>query len=463
MAGVLSSNRIVETMKNGTSTNNSPARECCSCGTRSRGNQRPRRLLLGLGLALVAGVWFFREPLREVIRNQATLANDAPNAEVVADMIKQATDPRTALLAAWSSGKIVHRQVAIGALRQVFPHDQPLPPTFDSIVLAGALDPDINVRETALGILQERKHAALAALAAEQLKDPDQQVRLLGLNYLKHATPTLGVPVVAALLNDSDTAVLGMSVKLLENWSNRQFGVKLADTVQVVNETTGLREFQSEGIAKTRAVAEKARAWWVEHQNEFPLENLQVPAEAYAARTPLPAADFQLRTLDGKRLRLSDYRGKIVLINFWTTWCTACVGEMPALEALQKKHGGQLAILGVSLDYVPDSHGHIGGHAAVEEQAHSDGSHDDHEATAAALKRVREKVARVAKTRGINYPVLLDEHNEIGGSYNGGELPTTVIIDAQGNIRRRFVGARSLPVFEAMIAEAADGTAKSRM
>ena len=52
-------------------------------------------------------------------------------------------------------------------------------------------------------------------------------------------------------------------------------------------------------------------------------------------------------------------------------------------------------------------------------------------------------------------PVLLDEHNEVGGRYNGGELPTTVIVDAQGNVRRRFVGARNLAVFEAMIAEAA--------
>ena len=79
----------------------------------------------------------------------------------------------------------------------------------------------------------------------------------------------------------------------------------------------------------------------------------------------------------------------------------------------------------------------------------------DHEATAAALERVREKVARTARTRGINYPILLDEKNEVGGRYNGGELPTTVLVDAQGKVRRRFVGARNLAVFEAMIAEAA--------
>ena len=70
------------------------------------------------------------------------------------------------------------------------------------------------------------------------------------------------------------------------------------------------------------------------------------------------------------------------------------------------------------------------------------------------MKRVREKVARTAKARNINYPILLDEKNDVGGRYNGGELPTTVLVDAQGNVRRRFVGARGIAVFEAMIAEA---------
>jgi hypothetical protein len=70
------------------------------------------------------------------------------------------------------------------------------------------------------------------------------------------------------------------------------------------------------------------------------------------------------------------------------------------------------------------------------------------------MKRDHEKVAHTAKARHINYPVFLDKHNEVGGRYNGGELPTTVIVDAQGNVRRRFIGARNPSVFEAMIAEA---------
>lgn len=441
-------------MKNETSNNADSAKQCCSCGSHSHRSRMPRRFLLGLGLALVVGAWLFREPLRQQIRESATLANDAPPPEVVVEMIEQADDPGAALLTAWHSGKIVHREVAIRSLRRVFSNDQPLPPEFESVLLTAALDPDMNVRESALGTLRERNHPALTALAAEQLKDPDQQIRLLGLRYLKTASAEVGVPFAAGLLDDPDIAVLGLSLKLLENWGGQQFGAKLVDTVQIENKTSGLHEFQSEGVARTKAAAKNAKAWWADHHKEFPPVKLRVPAEAYAARRPVPSADFQLHTLEGKLVRLSDYRGKVVLINFWTTWCTACVGEMPALVALQKKHGDQLVIIGVSLDYVPDSHGHIGGHAAVEEQQHSDGAHDDHEATTAALKRVRAKVARTARARKINYPILLDEKNDVGGRYNGGELPTTVLVDALGNVRRRFVGARNLAVFEAMIAEA---------
>ncbi len=411
-------------------------------------------LILSAGVALVVGVWLFREPLRQQIRENATLANEAPTPEIVAEMIEQAADPRAALLAAWNSGKIVHREVAIRSLSQVFQAKQPLTPEIESLLLSAAIDPDMNVRETALGILRARAHPALAALAAEQLHDCDQQVRFLGLNHLKSVRAEAGVPTVMPLLDDADPFIVAMSLKLLEKWSGEKFGVKLSETASFENEKTGLKEYREGSQEKAMAGAERAKAWWAQRQSEFPPVRLEVPPEAWSARQLVPAGDFQLRTLDGKRVRLSDFRGKVVLLNFWATWCSACVSEMPELIALQKKHVDNLVIIGASLDYVPDSHGHIGGHAAVEEQKHSDGDHNDHEATAAALKRVREKVARTVKARGINYPILLDEKNEVGGRFNGGELPTTVIVDAQGNVRRRFVGARSLPVFEAMIAEA---------
>lgn len=434
--------------------NNEPSNPAADLNTAPQ-KRRNGLLVPGLGMLVIVALWFVREPLQEKVRTEGTLANDAPSPEVVEEMITMATDTKTAVLAAWNSGKIVHREVAMALVTRVFPGGAALPPDIEAMVLAGALDPDANVRESAFEALRSRNHPATFPLALEQVNDPDQRVRLLGLNQLRSAPPEAGMHAVATLLDDPDLAVVGMSLKLLETWSRQSFGGKLADTVPVENQTTGLQEFQTEGIAKTRAAADSAKAWWLAHRAEYPEPTRLTPAKLTAHGSRVLAPDFELTDLEGRPVRLSGLRGKVVLLNFWTTWCTACVGEMPALVALQKQYAGKIAILGVSLDYVPDGHGHIGGHAEVEEQAHSDGHHDDHEETAAALGRVREKVVRVAQKRGINYPVLLDEHNEVGGRYNGGELPTTVLVDAQGFVRRRFVGARSLPVFEAMIAEAA--------
>ena len=400
-------------------------------------------------VAVVILAWLFREPLREQIRDRATLANDAPTEEVVSDMIDQAADPRAALLQAWNSGKIVHREVAIDELRQVFPGNTPLPPEFQTMLHSAAVDPDMDVREIGLGALQARNDPALPALAAAQLGDADPQARLLGVSYLKYVTASVGVPLAAGLLDDPDLRVAAMSAKLLENWSGVSFGVRLADSVLLENKETGLQEFPAEGMAKTRAGTEKARGWWLQHQSEYPPLHLEVPAEARLAHPPVPAADFQLRTLDGRLVQLADYRGKVVLINFWTTWCTACVSEIPELIALQREHAGDLVILGVSLDSVPDEGGDVGGDEAGQKL-----DSENPRATAALLQKIRDKVIRTVKARGINYPILLDEHNEAGGRFNGGELPTTVMVDAQGYVRRRFVGARSLPVFEAMVAEA---------
>jgi thiol-disulfide isomerase/thioredoxin len=410
--------------------------------------------LLAAGIAVLGSVWLARHPLNRFITQEVILANDAPDEEAVSEIIEHAADPRAALLAAWNTGKIVHREAAIRSFPQVIPAEQPLAPDFERLLLSAALDPDMNVRELALAVLQLRAHPALAALAAEQLKDCDPQVRLLGLDHLRSVSAAVGVPIVIPALEDPDSLIVAMGVKLLEIWSNQKFGVKLSETVPVENETTGQQEYRQGSLEKAKAGAERAKAWWGEYRSEFPPVSLEVPAIAYSSRQAVPAPDFQLRTLGGQRVRLSDLRGKVVLVNFWTTWCAACVSEMPELIALQAEHKDNLVILGVSLDYVPDEQGHLGGHAAVEEQARAEDHHNDHELRAAALKRVREKVARTVAARGISYAILLDERNQAGGRYNGGELPTTVIVDRQGNIRRRFIGARSLAVFKAIVAEA---------
>lgn len=414
----------------------------------------PRWTILAIAGVLLVAAWYFRESVTRSLSERVTLANDAPVPDHLAETILQAADPESALLKAWNTGRIIHRQVAIRILDQVAPVDTALSPALDLALLAAAVDADLSVRELSLNHLQLRRHPQYFALAAHQLRDPDPQVRLLGLQHLKSAAPGLAVPLAVSLLNDPDPLVLTMALKRIESWTGQSFGVRLADTVsQAEAHPDRARELALAG-------ADRARTWWSEHQNEFAEAPPSVPDEVLNALQRYPAGDFELADLSGKKVRLSDFRGRPVLLNFWTTWCTACLKEIPALVALHQRYGDQLAVLGVSLDFTPDSHGHLGGHAAVEDQSSSGASAHHHESSRAALKKVHDQIARTAQRRGMTYPVLLDVRNSVGARFNGGELPTTVLIDPAGNVSRRFVGARSLATLEALVADTLLNTTK---
>jgi thiol-disulfide isomerase/thioredoxin len=410
---------------------------------------RPRGLVrIAIFSFLAAGTiaaWFLREPLRNLVFAEGVMANDGPTQEAIEQVIDLSADQQDAIRRAWDTGRIVHREVAIRRLSRLIPADAPLPTQFESWVLAAARDPDASVRETALGIVHGHNSPALAAICMAQLKDCDPQVRLLGLDHLNGVSSFTAIPIIVPLLDDPDPLIVVRGLKLLERWTGQKFGVMLAETAPVENEMTGLEEFPEGSQTKAKAGATRAKAWWASHQSEFGPVEFEAPAAVFdVPPSLLPAGDFHLSGLDGRQIRLSDFRGKVVLLNFWTTWCPACLSEIPELIALQKRYGEHIAIIGVSLDNVPDEDGHLGGNEGAES---SSGDHP-------SLNTVREKVARTVKARGITYTVLLDKNNSVGSRFNGGELPTTVIVDAQGYVRRRFIGARSLPVFEAMIAEA---------
>ncbi|MGA2858533.1 MAG: TlpA disulfide reductase family protein [Candidatus Sulfotelmatobacter sp.] len=118
------------------------------------------------------------------------------------------------------------------------------------------------------------------------------------------------------------------------------------------------------------------------------------------------APDFTLETLDGKSLRLSDLRGKAVLLNFWATWCAPCKIEMPWFVELQNEYGPQgLQIVGVAMD---------------------DSSKED--------------IAKFAKDMGVNYPVLLGKE-AVGDAYGGvPALPESFFISRDGKIVDKILG-----------------------
>ena len=143
---------------------------------------------------------------------------------------------------------------------------------------------------------------------------------------------------------------------------------------------------------------------------------LAAPASAGSAFSPgtLEAAngaawgnapDFTLTTVDGKDFTLSSLKGKVILLNFWATWCPPCRGEIPDFIELagDYKNSG-FEIVGVSLDSSP------------------------------------KKLSKFVKSSGINYPVMLG-NKKITAKYGGVRgIPTTFIIDRNGNIANKHVG-----------------------
>ena len=131
-----------------------------------------------------------------------------------------------------------------------------------------------------------------------------------------------------------------------------------------------------------------------------------------------PAPDFTLEDLNGNTIKLSDYKGKVVVLNFWATWCPPCRKEIPDFNELQKQYGDKgLQFIGVALD---------------EE----------------GMPKVKKWVA----ANPVDYPVVVGDVNirKAYGEMNA--IPVTLLIDRQGIIRTRYVGMRQKAIVESMIA-----------
>ena len=135
------------------------------------------------------------------------------------------------------------------------------------------------------------------------------------------------------------------------------------------------------------------------------------------ALMPTAAPDFTLSGLDGQLVRLSDFKGKVVILDFWATWCPPCRAELPHFKALYSKYRTQgLEIVGVALD---------DGGASV--------------------------VRPFVQAQGITYPILIGDE-KVTQAYGGIRgIPTTFVIDREGQIVNKYVGYQSREVFESAV------------
>ncbi len=121
------------------------------------------------------------------------------------------------------------------------------------------------------------------------------------------------------------------------------------------------------------------------------------------------APDFALQSIDGKTVRLSDFRGKAVLLNFWATYCAPCRIEMPWFVELQDRYAAEgLQVVGVAMD---------------------DASPDD--------------IEKFASELGVNYPILVGEET-VGNAYGGVQfLPSTFYIGRDGKVVGKVFGLKT--------------------
>lgn len=139
------------------------------------------------------------------------------------------------------------------------------------------------------------------------------------------------------------------------------------------------------------------------------------------------APDFVLKDIDGKTVRLSDYRGKAVVVNFWATWCPPCKIEMPWLVDLENKYRSQgLEIIGVALD-----------------------------------EASKEEITKFAHDMKLNYSVVIGDDSTADAYGNVQMLPTTFYIDRSGRIVERVVGITGRGEIEDYMKEALAGTSQA--
>jgi peroxiredoxin len=149
---------------------------------------------------------------------------------------------------------------------------------------------------------------------------------------------------------------------------------------------------------------------------------------------PKEAPGFRLEELNGGKVQLRDYKGKVICLTFWATWCGPCKEELPSLEALhQQSKGKDLVVLTVAVDF----NGSI-------------------------------PVKKFMAKQGYDFQVLLDSKNEVLDLYRVERIPTSFLIDRKGRIAGKVLGPRNwrspeaITLLNRMIAETGRGGTQDR-
>lgn len=171
------------------------------------------------------------------------------------------------------------------------------------------------------------------------------------------------------------------------------------DTQQASRNGLTTREITYAIIGGIIALILISSVWYITGQQD---SNLPIVGEV---NRPAPA--FELPMLQGEKFRLEDHKGKVVLVNFWATWCEPCREETPALQAAYEDlHGQGLEIVGINLTNDEISQG-----------------------------KGEKEISAFVNQYNVTYPIALDTEGEVANAFRIYPIPTSYFIDQEGNIR----------------------------
>ena len=165
--------------------------------------------------------------------------------------------------------------------------------------------------------------------------------------------------------------------------------------------------FKAEKTSKTALLSSPHTA------NDIEVAKIEASSESKYAQ------DFTLTTLQGEQVSLSDYKGKIVILNFWTSWCGPCKEEMPHMQSFSDKHD-DIEILAVNLT---------------------------------SMDLGLDAVKQFVDEFGLTFPILLDEEDVVGKQYSIITIPTSYIIDPKGRIFKEVIGPMDERMLEELVRE----------
>jgi AhpC/TSA family/HEAT repeats len=408
--------------------------------------RKPRRWLLGGGCVLVLLALIFWRPLQQEFLAYCLLHLEAPSEEALSEAVEQASAPAVLLARLWDARRVPHRQFVLSYLGRISTGNPNLIRVMEPLLVEAAADPDIEARQSALATLDRIKHPHLRRLVLEQLSDADPAVRLIGLQSLRRIATTNDVAMVMGFLKDPEPRVVVAAALVLRQATGQDFGIRSTHALPQFT-CMGTNPPPAPDLATISQGVQRWHAWWNIHRDEYPEAH---PAPGLGRITAsLPAPNFTLEDVAGMPVHLSDFHGKAILLAFWSLDATANL-DVLALQALQEHTHERLAVIGICIPAVPscaDEEGH--------RLEHAHGHHHDSSTAPSNPEQMRHSVQHEAGRLKISYPMLIDSTGRVGARFNVEDRPTSILIDAHGTIRRRFVGNRTEQVLEKMVQEIA--------